>query len=315
MGLESAGFETVAFCEIEDFPRKVLAKHWPDVPIYNDVTELTGDRLKADGIAIDVITAGFPCQDISHAGKGAGIKDGTRSGLWSEVARLTGELRPQYVILENVAAILGRGADIVLGDLAEIGYDAEWHCIPASAVGAPHRRDRWWCVGYPSIQPSNGCEHEQESGRSMQEIRELRGTSLSHNLANPSSNGRQQRANGELEQAGAERASKREQGRLNSGPPAKEAENANPYGQRLERGIREQIAHAKRRQVEASRRPAECSFGWQRDGRGTWKVEPDVGRVANGIPKRVDRLKGLGNAVVPQMPAIIGQAIMELENQ
>ena len=149
LGLESAGFETVAFCEIEPFPCKVLAKHWPDVPIYNDVTELTGDRLKADGIAIDVITAGFPCQDISHAGKGAGIKDGTRSGLWSEVARLTSELRPQYVILENIAAILGRGADIVLGDLAEVGYDAEWHCIPASAVGACHRRDRWWCIAYP----------------------------------------------------------------------------------------------------------------------------------------------------------------------
>ena len=279
MGLESAGFETVAFCEIEDFPRKVLAKHWPDVPIYGDVKELTGERLKADGISIDVITAGFPCQDISHAGQGAGIKEGTRSGLWSEVARLAGELRPSYLILENVAAITGRGADIVLGDLAEIGYDAEWHCIPASAVGAPHRRDRWWCISYPS------------------------------------SNGRQQRADRELDQAGAERTSKREQGRLNSGSPAKASENADPCKQGLQGRLHEQIAHAKRRQIEASRCPSKCSFGWQRDGRGTWQVEPDVGRVANGIPKRVDRLKGLGNAVVPQIPAIIGQAIMERENQ
>ena len=152
LGLERAGMETVAFCEIEDYPRKVLAKHWPGVPIYEDVKELTSERLRADGLigrdGIDVITAGFPCQDISTAGKGAGI-EGERSGLWSEIARLAGELRPRYIILENVSALLSRGLDKVLGDLAEIGYDAEWHCIPASHLGAPHRRDRWWCVCYP----------------------------------------------------------------------------------------------------------------------------------------------------------------------
>ncbi|MEO9739477.1 MAG: DNA cytosine methyltransferase [Marinomonas sp.] len=107
LGLErTGGFETVAFCEIEEFPRRVLAKHWPEVPCYHDVTKLTGDILERDGIAVDVITGGFPCQDISTAGNQAGIGEGTRSGLWSEIVRLIGELSPRYVIVENVANLL-----------------------------------------------------------------------------------------------------------------------------------------------------------------------------------------------------------------
>jgi DNA (cytosine-5)-methyltransferase 1 len=150
LGLERAGFRTVAFCEIDPFCRRVLAKHWPEVPCYEDVRDLTAARLCADGIGpIDAICGGFPCQDISFAGEGAGI-EGERSGLWSEYARLIGELRPRYVIVENVAALLSRGLGRVLGDLAEIGFDAEWDCIPASAVGAPHVRDRLWIVAYPA---------------------------------------------------------------------------------------------------------------------------------------------------------------------
>ena len=157
LGLErTGGFETVAFCEIEPFPRKVLAKHWPEVPCYEDVTKLTGDILARDGIAVDVITGGFPCQDISVAGKQAGIGEGTRSGLWSECRRLLGELRPQYAIFENVAALLsgpserpGGWFSRILCDLAEIGYDAEWRNIPASFVGAPHKRERIWIIAYP----------------------------------------------------------------------------------------------------------------------------------------------------------------------
>lgn len=149
LGLErTQGFETVAFCEIEPFPRKVLAKHWPEVPCYEDVRTLTAERLAADGIAVDVICGGFPCQDISFAGRGAGLA-GERSGLFYQVARLIGELGPRYVVLENVGALLSRGLDAVLGTLASLGYDAEWHCIPASAVGAPHRRDRIWIVAHP----------------------------------------------------------------------------------------------------------------------------------------------------------------------
>ena len=158
LGLErTGGFETVAFCEIEEFPRRVLAKHWPEVPCYHDVTKLTGAILAADGTTgIDVITGGFPCQDISIAGKQAGIGKGTRSGLWSEIVRLIGELQPSYVIVENVANLLSgpsekRGGWFgrILGDLAECGYDAEWENIPAAAVGAPHRRERIWIVAYP----------------------------------------------------------------------------------------------------------------------------------------------------------------------
>ena len=153
LGLErTGGFETVAFCEIEEFPRRVLAKHWPGVPIYDDVRSLTGARLAADGIAVDVVTGGFPCQDLSEAGTRGGI-NAQRSGLWGEIARLVGELRPRYVLVENVANLLAgeRGAWFgrVLGDLAALGYDAEWHSVPASYVGAPHERDRVWIIAHP----------------------------------------------------------------------------------------------------------------------------------------------------------------------
>lgn len=150
LGLErTGGFETVAFCEIDPFCQKVLNKHWPEVPVYDDITKLTGTTLAADGITgINIITGGFPCQDISLQGLQAGIKDGTRSGLWSEIKRLADELRPSTIILENVSALLGNGMGRVLGDLATIGYDAEWDCIPASFIGAPHERDRVWIVAY-----------------------------------------------------------------------------------------------------------------------------------------------------------------------
>ena len=145
LGLQRAGFTTQYFCEIDPYCRRVLAKHWPSVPCFEDVRTLHGSDLGP----IDLICGGFPCQDISLAGKGAGLS-GSRSGLWSEYARLIGEVRPKYVLIENVAALRSRGLDEVLRSLFEIGYDAEWHCIPASAIGAPHRRDRVWIVAYPA---------------------------------------------------------------------------------------------------------------------------------------------------------------------
>lgn len=157
LGLErTGGFKTVAFCEIEEFPRRVLAKHWPEVPCYHDIRELTADRLAADGIAVDAICGGFPCQDISWAGLQAGIA-GERSGLWHQYARLIGELRPRYVIVENVSALLYRGMDAVLGALSELGYDAEWENIPAATVGAPHRRERIWIIAYPTKERPVTC--------------------------------------------------------------------------------------------------------------------------------------------------------------
>lgn len=151
LGLErTGGFETVAFCEIDPHAKKVLNKHWPNVPIYNDVVNLEHDG------EIDVITGGFPCQDLSVAGRKAGLQ-GARSGLWSAMFKLIGKHRPKYVIIENVANLLvgpverpGGWFGTLLTDLASIGYDAQWHVIPAAAVGAGHYRQRVWIIAYPN---------------------------------------------------------------------------------------------------------------------------------------------------------------------
>lgn len=145
LGLErTGGFETAAFCEIEPFARQVLRKHWPEVPQYDDVAAADFASLGP----VDLVAAGFPCQDISFAGKGAGLS-GERSGLFWHVIRAASLVGRPKLLLENVAALLDRGLGAVLGALASFGYDAEWHCIPASAVGAPHRRDRIWIVADP----------------------------------------------------------------------------------------------------------------------------------------------------------------------
>ena len=148
---------TVAFCEVEPFCRAVLKKHWPDVPILGDVRN-------AWFPAADVISGGFPCQDISRAGKRAGLA-GTNSGLWREFLRAICMVRPLYAIVENVAALLGRGLGDVLGDLAECRYDAEWNCLQASDVGLPHARERIWIVahrdGLRKLQPRWGLTDER----------------------------------------------------------------------------------------------------------------------------------------------------------
>lgn len=191
LGLErTGGFKTVAFCEIEDYPRRVLAKHWPEVPIYHDVRELTADTLRRDGIAVDVICGGFPCQDISRAGLGAGIT-GERSGLWGQFARLIGEIRPRFAILENVAALLDDGMGTVLGDLARIGYDAEWSTVSACSLGAPHMRQRVFAVAYPNGEHGwTGVRHTTPRAHgTIQEIYDLEGARARQRarLENPSS--------------------------------------------------------------------------------------------------------------------------------
>ena len=212
---------TVAFCEIDPYCRRVLAKHWPKVPIFNDVRELSAQHITAAGIGVDLICGGFPCQDISDVGEKAGI-EGARSGLWSEYRRLIEEIKPSFVLIENVAALRGRGLETVLRQIAALGYDAEWHCIPACAIGAPHRRDRIWILAYPS------CDRLEEwSGQDGQ----------------------------------------------------------SKFGERISSG------------VDTLRKSG-------------WSPEPDVGRVANGVPDGVERLKCVGNAVVPQIPELIGRAIM-----
>jgi DNA (cytosine-5)-methyltransferase 1 len=257
LGLERAGMTTAAFCEIEPFCRAVLAKHWPGVPCYDDVRTLTGERLAADGISVDVICGGFPCQDISVAGAGAGLA-GERSGLWFEYLRLIGETRPRWVIIENVSALRHRGMDEVLRGIAALRYDAEWHCIPASAVGAHHRRDRLWIVAYPN----RSREHEQASARNEGRMGLAVG---SCNVADAGGCGYEDKRHAQL-----------------AGYPT-------PIGS----GAADQLINGRFQQ-------------W-------WSVEPDVGRVAHGVPARVDRLRALGNAVVPQIPELIGRAIMQAE--
>ena len=281
LGLErTGGFETVAFCEIEPFPRKVLAKHWPEVPCYEDVTKLTGDILRRDGIAVDVITGGFPCQDISVAGKQAGIKEGTRSELWSEIVRLIGELSPRYVIVENVANLLSgpseqRGGWFgrILGDLAECGYGAEWENIPASAMGAPHRRERIWIVAYPA-QHRRAIGGRRDVGRVPDTAAQF---IIRHELSGNCADG--------------------------CAPPMADAKRIGQPRQR--QPIIASYCQANS-QGQAGNAVNEC-------GRPQWSPEPAVGRVANGVPNRVDRLKGLGNAVVPQIPELIGRAILAAE--
>lgn len=143
LGLERAGMETVAFCEINAFCRSVLARHWPKVTRHEDVRTLV-----ATGASFDLICGGFPCQDLSKAGKGKGLA-GKRSGLWFEFLRVIDEARPAFVLIENVTRLRAHGLVTILRGLAEIGYDAEWHCIPAAHFGAPDLRDRLWIIAYP----------------------------------------------------------------------------------------------------------------------------------------------------------------------
>lgn len=143
LGLERAGMQCAWQVEIDEFCRKVLTKHWPNVPKFNDVRECGKHNLER----VDLIAGGFPCQDISYTGLGAGL-NGERSGLWFQMFRIICELRPRYVLVENVSALLNRGAGRVLADLAGVGFNAEWETLRASDFGAPHRRERVFIAAY-----------------------------------------------------------------------------------------------------------------------------------------------------------------------
>lgn len=281
LGLDRAGMETVAFCEIDEAAKKVLAHRFPTIPIFEDVSTLTKEALDNHGITVDVIVGGFPCQDISFAGHGAGLA-GERSGLWFEFHRLIQEIKPKYIIAENVAALRSRGLDEVLRSLSEIGYDAEWHCIPASAVGAPHQRDRIWIVAYPNIHSDS--PEERGSDRSQDGVSQVGGSIHSSS--------RQSSGTGDL--LGGDtlcgHTASHEMAYANGSGLQGGAEAGNPS--RLWSHLNEQLARC-------------------RESDRTWAVEPAVGRVANGIPNRSHRIKQLGNAVVPKIPEIIGKAIME----
>jgi len=266
LGLERAGMTCKWQVEIEPYARAVLKKHWPEVPKHDDVRTFP----PAGDYAVDLICGGFPCQDISVAGKGAGLA-GARSGLWHEFARIIGELRPRYVVVENVAALATRGLDTVLGTLSTLGYDAEWHVIPACAVGAPHRRERMWIVAYANGcgQPLDvQCDGEPTTREQASQRRDV---------------DRSRQALADADQPGLEGRDGPADVELQGGP----------------------------RQVRPAR--TSCVQGW--NGNGWWVTEPDVGRVAHGVPSRVDRLRCLGNAVVPQIVEVIGRAILAAEER
>ena len=258
LGLErTGGFKTAAFCEYEKFPQQVLAKHWPDVPIFPDVRTLKGSDI--DG-PVDVICGGYPCQPFSAAGQRRGKEDDRH--LWPEFSRLVDELRPTWVIGENVAGHISMGLDDVLSDLEGQGYACRTFVIPACAVGASHRRDRVWTVAHASQLQRNGSGKNRQQGK---------------------------RQISEFGKHGCEVAmadTERKRGRRRN-PGGKNAANAwqSPEDKR-----------------------------GNRSGVGAWLPEPNVGRVANGVSRRVDRLKALGNAVVPQVVEMLGRAILEAEH-
>jgi len=265
LGLERAGVgSTVWQCEIDPYARAVLAKHWPDAIRFDDITKMH------DVPPVDLICGGFPCQDISNAGKRVGI-EGARSGLFFELMRVVRMVRPRFVVLENVAALLGRGMGDVLGELSESGYDAEWDCVPASAVGAPHRRDRVFIVAYPARHEPGRTEPRPERERTRP-----RGES------------------GDV--ADAEQDGCRASGRIES-----------------EMGGTKSTQEGEEPETRRASTPAidGRDVGWSVPSRW-WLPEPPVGRVAHGVPSRVDRLKCLGNAVVPQVAEVVGRRVVEL---
>lgn len=287
------GWETAWFSEIEPYASAVLKKHWPNVPNHGDITKIKGGEVEK----VDILCGGFPCQDISLAGKGAGI-EGTRSGLWRHYARLIEEIRPRYVVAENVSALRSRGLDTVLRNLMALGYDAEWHCIPAAYVGAPHRRDRIWIVAWGPHANKPGLEGWASAG--VQEcarewaVRQM-GSSLADTTCELS------HGCGPL----------REEGRTQSSNCCADVADAEGERPREARELRP---------VQPAERPASSSQesdarGEQSESRSDcWNVEPNVGRVANRVPSRVDRLRCLGNAIVPQVAYLIFRAIQAREN-
>ena len=261
LGLErTGGFETVAFCEYEPFPRAVLAKHWPNVPCFPDVRTLKGSDI--DG-PVDVICGGYPCQPFSTAGQRRGKEDDRH--LWPEFNRLVAELRPTWVIGENVAGHISMGLDDVLSDLEGQGYACRTFVIPACAVDAPHRRDRVWTVAHaPQLQRNGSAEHRQQGCGQVPEL-----------------------------------------GKRSGAEPLADAQRI-----RQPRSGQPLIASDC-----ASEGEGETNNAFAVSKPGKWCPEPNVGRVAHGVPRRVDRLKALGNAVVPQIPQMIGYAILQAEKE
>jgi len=287
--------DIVGFCEIDEYCCKILGKNFPDVPVFNDIKELDGKKFDD----IFLMTGGFPCQDISIAGKGKGI-EGERSGLWSEMHRLISEVRPQYALIENVPMLIHRGLKRVLCDLAEIGYDAEWQIISAKYVGAPHLRYRIWIVAYPQHTDTDNAGSHREKVIVKGEA-ELQDEQIGYTRQVRKTISKEDAVRNALS-GGFGRGSRwwngQEPENGHMGMEEEDVSNSNSSGleeRRRSKSVRKELPAVKR----SSKRVSSSN----------WTAEPSVGRVANGVSNRVDRLKGLGNAVVPQVAQMIMESI------
>ena len=277
LGFEWAGLSRpVLFCDIEPWSRKVLAKHWPNVPIAEDVKELASDpdRNVPD---CDILTAGYPCQPFSLAGERRGTEDDRH--IWPYIFTIIQRKRPSWCVFENVYGHVSMGLDEVLSDLEAEGYATRTFIVPACGVDAPHRRDRLWIIAHTD---SNGqpdsTKHEQR---------------LAENVGHTEDNGRNRWAT----QTGREgQTHQSDQPGLGVwGKLSRPSENVAD-------------TDSARREEQWWGEPAQSQYEAAKCG-DWWLSEPPVGRLANGIPNRVDQLKGLGNAIVPQIAMRIGQTI------
>jgi DNA (cytosine-5)-methyltransferase 1 len=322
LGFERAGMTVRWQVEIDPFCRKVLAKHWPDVKRYEDLTTLTGDELAP----VDLVCAGFPCQPVSVAGSRKGQAD--ERWIWPHIARLLGVLRPRWVVLENTPGLLtansGHAFGEVIGDLAAIGFDAEWEVLSAADVGAPHLRKRVWIVAHSKQpgDPTHGSVHRRDQGEPAGNARASvsAGTEVAH-AENTQSCGAYvadaqiQSEGGNLTRPyrGTQDSSAGNKYDLWDGSGDGGEVLADTDGGRLDRIGQPQ------------QRPLQSASGDQSDRRrthgrffdaeigGEWEPEPNIRRISHGVRNRVDRLKGLGNAIVPQIAEWIGRRIIEVE--
>jgi len=288
LGLETTGhFKTIWQSEIEPYPSAILKERFPKTPNHGDIKKINWEEIERP----DILCGGFPCQDISNAGKRKGIKKGTRSGLWFEFHKAIRILRPRYVLIENVSAITTLGLDIVLGSLAEIRYDAEWVDIRASDFGAPHKRERIFIVAYQSRNiPNTNSDGHYTRGFEQHNIHK----DCREELVSQKSKDWQER-NRECESQ-------------YDGKSKNKISNTND-------GNVERSKNTRR--IKKSRKNPEQQLRRHHKSHSGWKIEPDMGRVVNGSARGMDsyiwreRIKALGNGVVPQVAQWVGEQIIK----
>jgi len=294
LGFEWAQLSTpILFCDTEPWCRKILAKNFPNVPIATDVKELANDpeRLVPD---CDILTAGYPCQPFSVAGKQKGTEDDRH--IWPFIFRIVAQKRPTWCVFENVHGHIAMGLDQVLADLESEGYSTRTFVVPACGVNAPHKRDRLWIVAYSNSDDGrNGSSTKSQGRQSRMEHR--------------SGSQRQPIQESNKNVADTTILGSQEHGHSKPDEFVHVSENvANSSGE----GSQGRLSGRSNSERQSFVGQSGCSSStYGQSGEDWWAVEPNVRRVAHGIPKRVDRIKGLGNAIVPKIAMNIGLAIKE----